>query len=199
MSLATSILKSDLIAAFEETTWLGCGTKMGAAFDTYIMSGTVDTNVTGTVIPPPPATVTYIAYGEGSGTIVTTGLLVLQTTISAMLANPSTVWADVGDNIASAVDTDVLTGSVSTSVSGGLTGGGFGAPGCIDTSASYSAFSTALTLAFTSSPMNTSWKLVADYIATAAEIYLKGSIVTTEDSGIVPPNSWSGPGSGSIT
>ena len=188
MALDTTNFLKNLNNAFAATDWTDCGKLLGSAFDTFIMSGTVKTNVTGLVTPPSGSA--YPAVGTGTGTITTSGLSTMQSAIKTNLLFRATVWAGVGPAIATAINTDVATGIVKTTVTGVLIGTGNGVPGCINTSAVLSQFISDMTDAFTLPAYNKSWAAVASAIVTAMTAYLTKAVVTTIDTGVTPPASW---------
>lgn len=197
MALSVSVgkLAGDLQLAFKSPLWATCGMLMGTAIDTFILSGTVSTNVVGTIIPPSPPPVP--AVGKGTGTITAVpGAIGL--TMSAKLSLPATLWADVGMTFASAIDMSIKSATVMTSVIGGLTGVGFGNPGCINTAATISGLTAQLTNAFVNIAFSSLFEACATEISSAVQIYLMGAIVTTIDAGAIPPVSWTGTGNGNI-
>jgi len=204
MALVVATLKNDVKAAFQATDWTVCATQLAQAIDSFIQSGAVNTTVTGTVVPPFPAP-PYQAVGSGgpptgqTSNITTTGLATLQAQITSKFMNQNTLWADLGPAFASAISNDVATGSVTTQVSGALTGTGTGNPGCINDSGGLSGLIANLTAAFTTQAYDTDWNNVADKIGDSLDQYLKAATVTTIDNGTIPPNSWAGSGTGTIS
>lgn len=180
----------ELTDAFSQTTWAASALKTAQAIDNFIKSGTVNTTVNGVVVPPPPAS-PYPATGVGIGTITTTTLPVLQGACSTAFA--SVTWAVVGNIIADAISIHVMSAVVNMQDSNILVGTGIGkiAP------AGIAQLQVALTTAFTT-PGKPYPEVISD-IANAVEAFLKSAQVTTTDSGVVPPNSWTGAGIGTIS
>jgi len=200
MALVVGTLIGQLSAAFQSRDWTDCATQISNAIDTYIKSGAVNTTVTGVVTPPtgPPFTLVGSGAPAGASNIVTTGLGALQSQLIAKFTNTATLWADLGPVMASAISTDVATGTVTTIVSGALTGTGIGNPGCIVDAAGLGGLISGITAAFTTQAYNIDWNACATQIANSIDTYLKAAIVTTIDNGNVPPVSWVGTGVGTI-
>ena len=204
MALVVATLKNDVKAAFRATDWTVCATQLAQAIDSFIKSGIANTTVTGIVTPPFPMP-PYSAVGSGgaapgqTSNITTTGLAALQAQITAKFMSSSTMWADLGSAIATAISSDVATATINTTVTGALTGTGVGNPGCINDSGGLSGLIANLTAAFTTQAYDTDWNNVADKIGDSLDQYLKAATVTTIDNGTIPPNSWAGSGTGTIS
>ena len=198
MALNLTTFIEDLKDSFQQTTWEDFATEFANVVDAFIQSGSTTTTVAGIVTPPLPAP-PYPAVGVGTAnSISTSGKEVMRSTIEAKITNSNTTWSDLGVTFGNAIDTDVKTGTITTTVAGVLVGVGVGAAGCIDTSATLAALISELNQAFTSQAFAETWNDVATKIATAIYTYLTGATVATVDSGTIPPNSWVGTGTGSI-
>jgi hypothetical protein len=201
MALNLAQFQSSLKSIFQSTDWGVFSDFLGDSIASYIESGDCMTTVTATVTPPFPLT-PYTASGKGKGSIQLSGTEIMKITIKAKFTSTSTVWADLGKIIGDAIDANVTTGTITTTVSpaygGILQGTGSGTPGCVSTVAVKNTLDLDLTDAFTGIAFNQSYDAVAIKIASAIDSYIKGSIVTTTDSGTVPVNTWVGTGTGNI-
>jgi len=192
MALVVATLKNDIKTAFQATDWAVCATQLATAIDTFIKSGTATVPVTLTLHTPGgdvPGSATGIANA-----ITTTGLAAMQAAILAKFQSSSTMWADLGPAIATAISTDVKTGMVNTIVSTPpIVGTGTGVPGCINDSAGLSGLIANITTAFTTQAFASDWSAVGDKIGDAIDQYLKAAKVTTVDVGTTP-FPWNGNG-----
>jgi hypothetical protein len=196
MALDTNGLIADIKTASVAPDWANFCTLLGAAFDSFILSGLVSTTVSGIVTPPSGST--YPAAGVGNGSIITTGLATLQTQIATIMLTPGALWENIGNPLATAINSDVTTATVSTTVTGVLQGKGTGVAGCINTASTLSQFKTDFANAFTDVSGET-WDAFAQKVADIMTTYIIGAVVTTTDKGTVPPSSWVGVGTGSIS
>ena len=205
MALNVSLLETKLKQAFQAREWSQWGQDVANAIDEFVLNGSIITNVTGTVTPPPPMA-PYQATGTGNysgtnpkkGSMTTSGLSSLINTLSSRLYDRNLLWADVGQIIASAIDDYVKQISITTEVDGTLVGTGIGNAGCIDTSSTYGTLVSDLTQTFTSVAFARNWNDVASNFASSVKSYLLGATIQTTDNGTIPANSWTGSGVGSF-
>lgn len=187
MALVKETLIASLVTVFASPTWATVGPAFGIAIDTYIKTATATIPVTGVVIPPAPGS-PYGAAGTGTGIPVTTGLAALQSAATTAFLSPT--WATVGSTLSPAIETLMVTATLTTAVTGVLQGTGTLVSWVATGGA---AMTTALNLAFTT---GITWVLVANNIANAVDIYLKTVTFTTTDLGVIPVSSWTGTGTG---
>lgn len=184
--LADPALLSSVISAHTKTTWELFSVDFAKAINTYILSGTVTTNVTG-------ATATGTITGIGIGTITNTTLPALTSAIS--LACKSVLWSVYVTQVVTAIDVYVKACTVNTTVSSTAVGTGVGVAGCIVTSAGKTAFEASLQTLYAST---NDWPVVSSQFCKYLKIWVQSFVVTTTDSGS-SPLPWSGGGVGAIT
>lgn len=197
MALVKSVYEAAINAAFQlpvGSTWAGCAAALATATKTYIESGTINTTVNGTVIPP--WIIPYQAAGIGIGvaTTIPASVTQMQTNLTALFLAPSTLWAQIGPVMANEINNVVSTSIINTTDTTILTGVG---TGVATTAPGLGALITGLTLAWTVA--GTSWTAVASTIATAVDAFLRACVINTSDSGTSPPLFWTGFGVGSIS
>lgn len=196
MALVLATLQADLNLAFVPPiglTWVGCANKIATAIDTFILTGTVNTTVTGTVVPPPPA-VPYIIIGAGIGIVTSTTLPALQSSIVSAFTSP--LWATVGPAIANAINAHIIACTVSTTITGALVGTGAGASGVAVVPTGIAVLISGIITAFTTPGII--WTAVAAQMALSIYTFLTTAIINTNDAGQTP-FPWTGTGLGSIS
>lgn len=193
MALNKTTLQTSIEAAFKETSWTGCATKLALAIDTYIVGGSISgTSAIGAthIFPTPPGGSEIIPY-TCSGTISTTGPSAMEGIFNT--AFQATAWAGVGNQLGTAIDTQITSSIISiTTYSPPLVGTGTGTP---VTAAGIAALKASLESEFST---GTDWAVAASNIATAIDTFVKAVVITTTDLGTVPPVSWSGVATASI-
>ena len=192
MALNDAQFVTNLKLAFAEVTWAGCADKLATAVDTYVLTGTVNTTVTGVVTPPIPAT-PYPATGVGVGSVVPPSKTLMVPNFITAFA--SIVWVTVGTLVATGINTYLIASIASTTDSAILIGSGTGP--VVPTG--LAVLTTSLTTAFTTSGPTSSWDLLSTDIKNAVKLFITTSIITTADAGVVPPNAWVGTGTGTIS
>lgn len=199
MPLIKAVYEARLRLSFQVpigSLWNTCINEIVNATDDFIKSGTVNTTVTGTVVPPTgfPYTAAGVGLGNPPLGIVTTPTSVVQmkSVLTTLFAIPATVWAQIGPEIAGQINNIVSTATVNTIDSAILVGTGIGT---INTNAGLPLLITRLSAVWST---GSGWNSVAGDIASAIDDFLKACLVNTTDSGTTPPNSWAGTGLGSI-
>lgn len=200
MGKASDKLKSDLIAACSSApTWADSGKQIGEAIDAYLKAVQISTSVSGAGVGPPPGSVPFTGVGTGTGTLAVTGTTVLVSACTAAYTNPT--WAGIGTKIASAVTAYVPTGTVTTNVTGGLTGAGAGplvlVPPPIVLVPPPPTFSAQVDALFANSALT--WKAIGEQFSTMIVSLFSSITLTTTDAGVIPAASWTGTGTGSLT
>lgn len=194
MALNDATFVADLITSFEAQFWVGPqghNTLLGQAFDNYIKSGTVTTEVTGIATPSKGSP--YPVTGTGTYNIITTGLVALQQQIAS--ATDSKLWSAYVTTLCSAISQDIATVVVNTIDSDIAVGVGEGTITLTGTS----IFTTTMQDIFAYKESSfLSWETVATQIKNATKILLTTALVNTTDSGS-SPDPWTGTGKGSIS
>ena len=189
---ALATLTASLTEAFNPpTTWADCGTKVGNAIDTYMISVAITTVVTGiSVIGGEPS-----AY-SGTGTMsaispVGTGALLLN--CGSSFITPT--WVGIGSTIASAIITYVPTVVVTTKadiVAPTVAGGGTGSM-ILPPDPSFIVRMDAL---FTT-PGNT-WATLGTKMANMIATQFSTITLSTIDAGTVSGGAYTGAGIGTL-
>jgi len=179
---------ADLLGAYSQTTWLAYGTNLAAAINAYIMSGAVETSVSGVASGPSGP---YPVSGSGLGVAVPAGFAVFEQTVK-LASTTSELWLDFAEALSAAISALIDSSVITTAVTGGCAGAGLGT---ISSAPGLSIFEETCLVLFQTSETNT--KLVLDF-KNAINALLLSSVVTTVDSGATP-HPWSGTGSGGIS
>lgn len=204
--LDASVLESTIKFAFITPIgdlWSTCLDKLITDIDLFINSSVLTTTVSGEVTDPDGKKTP--GSGSGLGVIVTNPGVVTaaKTTLTTIFLDPLTVWTTVGGDIANQIDLIIKSATAATVVSGGLTGVGVGAVGCVDTSPGLTLFTTTLTTIFSTPGLGwnsvTTESSVTKELAIAVCDLLKSCVVTTQDTGTIPPVVWVGTGIGALT
>jgi len=186
---------------FNQTDWDTAADNLAIAIDNYYKSGVVETDVTGTVTPPFPAT-TYTSNGIGKGSPVTTTLASLKA--QCKIAFQQTDWSLVGPIIANEINNLIISSTLSTVVAPGTpppilqTLVGTGASTAVSTNSS-DVITLGVNLSNIFKQNDTIWDIIVSDIVDEIDDFIKKPVFSTKDNGIIPINSWDGTGSGSIT
>lgn len=199
MALDLATYQTNLNSCFQVPLgklWSTCVDALTNFTKGYIESGTLTTAVAGTVTPP--FLVPYPASGIGIGSLTTDPASVATMTsvlkISALDQNTS--WETFGEDIATQIKNVMEMCTAQTTVTGGLTGVGIGNAGCVITLAAFTSFKNLVKIIFKTS---TDWTILSNSLGVAIDTFIKACTVTTTDSGTIPPVSWGGAGTGTIS
>jgi hypothetical protein len=183
--------------------WSTCINQCLTDINLFINSSVLTTTVAGEVTDPDGKKTP--GSGSGIGIIVTNPGVVAtaKTVLTTTFLNPSTVWATVGGDVANQIDLIIKSATATTVVTGGLTGAGVGAVGCVDTSPGLAIFTAKLLAVFATPGLGwnsiTTESSVTKELSIAVYDLLTSCIVTTQDTGVVPPVIWVGTGTGALT
>ncbi|HRZ18861.1 MAG TPA: hypothetical protein P5136_02280 [Methanofastidiosum sp.] len=193
MALADSTFDTNIKAAFNKDQWDDCANSLASAIKSYIESGKVNTTVTATVTHPFPPGGSHVQTLHGiNGTITAPASSSLANNIK--IAFQSTAWASCASSLASYVNTYFKQCTVSISSYSDATG--HGSSTSIASDPGLAALITGITSTFN---LN-SWDIAVTTLRTHIKTFItQTNIVKTTDSGSSPPQSWKGPGQGTIS
>lgn len=191
MALNKTALAEAINTAFKAQTWADTANQFADAVDGFILSGEADLSIVATVYPPGGGS--YTQSDNGTGTITTTAKAGL---ISAGIsAFASTLWSTVSGILCPSINTLLGSATVATSVNNILVGSGTGTIATSGYSTLYSAFN----MAFTTTSSTTTWEIIANDLANAVDVFVRAAVVSSPGmTGISPPSSWTGTGTGGI-
>lgn len=197
MALDKTTLQTSIEDAFKKDKWTDCASAMATAIDTYIKGGKITASGTATVVIISPPSSTPTPYSMvAAGTISTAGTTTLEGSLN--IAFQATSWTGVGNQVGTAISTQLTTSTISITP---LTGGyvppfvGSSTKVTVVTAACIALLQSTLESSFST---GTDWVIVAAQIATAIDTFTKAAAVTTVDAGTAPPNSWTGTATGTI-
>ena len=196
MALIPATLSASLLAAFSPPNlWPAVATQFVSAIDMYVLTGTTVGIGSAVVLTPPLSVPVTMPYAV-TGTIVTTaGLSALTIAANTVFSVTNPTWVGVGTTLANAISTYLVASVITITAVLPFVGTGVGV--CNPVATLPVLISTLETLFI--SPTNT-YAMIADLMATAIDTFIKSAIITSVgDVGTVPPYSWIGASSGSIT
>jgi len=179
---------SDLTNAFNQDSWDICANLFATAVKSYLDTGSIMTTVIATVVPPVGPS--YVIASQGNGIVITIPPAGLYASFAAAFLGDN--WSTASTSIANAINTYVISCTATiSSYTAPLVGSGTGP---------IVATGLAGLISGTINAFNQdSWSTFATVMTTSVKTFITTCTITTADLGVVPPASWTGVGTGTIS